>query len=48
MIVALNRLKPLRHVRADPLEVAYFEGGPPDGEATLLLHGFPFRSQGRA
>ena len=25
---ALNRLEPLRHVRADPLEVAYFEAGP--------------------
>ena len=38
----LNRLEPLRHVRADPLEIAYFETGPPGGEVTLLLHGFPY------
>jgi hypothetical protein len=30
---ALNRLEPLRHVRTDPLEVAYCEAGPPDGDA---------------
>src|ERR1017187_1825183 len=39
---ALPRLEPLRYVRANALEVAYFEAGPGDGEAVLLLHGFPF------
>jgi pimeloyl-ACP methyl ester carboxylesterase len=38
----LPRLKPLRSVRTDALEVAYFEAGPGDGEVALLLHGFPY------
>src|SRR5215207_8126985 len=36
------RLEPLRSVRTDALEVAYFEAGPSDGEVALLLHGFPY------
>jgi pimeloyl-ACP methyl ester carboxylesterase len=39
---ALPRLEPLRYVRTDALEVAYFEAGPSDGEVVLLLHGFPY------
>src|SRR5258708_35138015 len=39
---ALPRLEPLRSVRTDALEVAYFEAGPSDGEGALLLHGFPY------
>jgi pimeloyl-ACP methyl ester carboxylesterase len=39
---ALPRLEPLRYVRTDVLEVAYFEAGPADGEVALLLHGFPY------
>src|SRR6266851_2967577 len=39
---ALPRLEPLRYVRTDALEVAYFEAGPNDGEVALLLHGFPY------
>src|SRR6266436_5942910 len=39
---ALPRLEPLRYVRTDALEVAYFEAGPGDGEVVLLLHGFPY------
>src|SRR5450755_4452426 len=39
---ALPRLEPLRFVRTDVLEVAYFEAGPGDGEVVLLLHGFPY------
>ena len=38
----LPRLEPLRFVRTDVLEVAYFEAGPPDGDVALLLHGFPY------
>jgi pimeloyl-ACP methyl ester carboxylesterase len=38
----LPRLAPLRHVRTDVLEVAYFEAGPSDGDVALLLHGFPY------
>jgi hypothetical protein len=32
----LPRLEPLRSVRADALEVAYYEAGPGDGEVALL------------
>ncbi|GAA1655213.1 alpha/beta hydrolase [Georgenia ruanii] len=39
---ALPRLEPLRHVRTDVLDVAYFEAGPRAGEVTLLLHGYPY------
>jgi pimeloyl-ACP methyl ester carboxylesterase len=39
---ALPRFEPLRSVRTDVLEVAYFEAGPGDGEVVLLLHGFPY------
>ena len=39
---ALPRLEPLRSVRTDALEIAYFEAGPGDGEVVLLLHGFPY------
>jgi pimeloyl-ACP methyl ester carboxylesterase len=39
---ALPRLEPLRYVRTDALEVAYFEAGPSNGEVALLLHGFPY------
>jgi pimeloyl-ACP methyl ester carboxylesterase len=38
----LPRLEPLRYVRTDVLEVAYFEAGPGDGDVVLLLHGFPY------
>jgi len=39
---ARRRLEPLRSVRTDVLEVAYFEAGPEDGGVVLLLHGFPY------
>jgi pimeloyl-ACP methyl ester carboxylesterase len=39
---ALPRLEPLRFVRTEVLEVAYYEAGPGDGKAVLLLHGFPY------
>ena len=37
-----QRLEPLRHVDAGPLNVAYYEVGPADGPVALLLHGFPY------
>jgi pimeloyl-ACP methyl ester carboxylesterase len=42
MSSALKGLEPLRHTHAGPLDVAYFEAGPLDGEVTPLLHGYPY------
>ncbi|RRR87086.1 alpha/beta fold hydrolase [Streptomyces sp. RP5T] len=39
---ALPLLAPLRRVTTDVLEVAYYETGSPDGDAVVLLHGFPY------
>ena len=37
-----RRLEPLRQIEAGVLNIAYYEEGPADGPAVLLLHGFPF------
>ncbi|WP_407168242.1 alpha/beta fold hydrolase [Bradyrhizobium sp. ORS 111] len=37
-----KRLEPLRHVDADVLNIAYYEAGPADGPAVMLMHGFPY------
>lgn len=37
-----RRLEPLRHVDAGALNIAYYEAGPKDGPAVMLMHGFPY------
>jgi pimeloyl-ACP methyl ester carboxylesterase len=39
---ASHRLQPLRHIDAGVLNIAYYEEGPADGPAVMLLHGFPY------
>jgi hypothetical protein len=39
---ALTALQPIRQVHAGVLDIGYFEAGPSDGQAVLLLHGFPY------
>jgi len=36
---ATQRLEPLRHVDAGVLNIAYYEAGPANGAAVMLLHG---------
>ena len=37
-----KRLEPLRQVDAGVLNIAYYEAGPADGPAVMLMHGFPY------
>jgi pimeloyl-ACP methyl ester carboxylesterase len=37
-----QRLEPLRQIDAGALSIAYYETGPANGPAVLLLHGFPY------
>lgn len=37
-----KRLEPLRHVDAGVLNIGYYEAGPADGPAAMLMHGFPY------
>ena len=37
-----RRLEPLHNVDAGVLNIAYYEAGPADGPAVMLMHGFPY------
>ncbi|KAL2845088.1 Alpha/Beta hydrolase protein [Aspergillus pseudodeflectus] len=40
-----NRLRPLKHAKTTSpslLNIEYYEAGPADGEAVILVHGFPY------
>ncbi|MCS3445561.1 MULTISPECIES: alpha/beta fold hydrolase [Bradyrhizobium] len=37
-----KRFEPLRQVDAGVLSIAYYEAGPSDGPAVMLMHGFPY------
>ena len=37
-----KHLEPLRQVDAGVLNIAYYEAGPADGTAVMLMHGFPY------
>jgi pimeloyl-ACP methyl ester carboxylesterase len=37
-----KRLEPLRNIDAGALNIAYYEAGPADGPAVMLMHGFPY------
>jgi pimeloyl-ACP methyl ester carboxylesterase len=37
-----KRLEPLHSIDAGVLKIAYYEAGPADGPAVMLMHGFPY------
>jgi len=37
-----QRMEPLHHIDAGPLNIGYYEAGPADGPVAILLHGFPY------
>nr|WP_311967837.1 alpha/beta hydrolase [Bradyrhizobium archetypum] len=41
-VASSKRLEPLRQIDAGVLSIAYYEAGPPDGPAVMLMHGFPY------
>jgi pimeloyl-ACP methyl ester carboxylesterase len=41
-VVSHNSFKPLKQIDAGLLNVGYAEDGPPEGQAVILLHGWPY------
>ena len=35
-------MTPLKHVRTEVLDIAYYETGPDAGQPVVLLHGYPY------
>lgn len=38
----VQRLEPIKQIKAGELDVGYYEAGPADGIPVLLLHGYPY------
>jgi pimeloyl-ACP methyl ester carboxylesterase len=39
---SIQHLEPIKQIRAGVLDIGYYEAGPANGPAVLLLHGFPY------
>ncbi|MGY2492725.1 alpha/beta fold hydrolase [Cupriavidus sp. CP313] len=42
LVAAAAGPPPIRQIKAGVLDIGYYETGPTDGPAALLMHGFPY------